>query len=571
MHRHRDHRGRVCGDCDFLVECRYRHTGLAVQEFTASSGASTAWGVDTTGGVANAVSASVSFPKLTPSGTGELYFSYAAVANTASAGTTSGFTYEPTTDGDMVAYDANLSAVAQPTATQSPSGVAGAVAVLVTAGGTSTTPPSLVAGQLGTATGHVAENNQLTLVPTVPNGCTAGDTLITMVTIEQDSSSHVGEVAAVPAGWQRLFEHEPTDGSPYQGWFALPNCSSGANSPSFVITSPGNSLGSIGTVVMGEYSGLPANLQVAFDDNDGWTSGTGDSLTGTGSTSGELVLTAVSYDNAANPTTPLISGDNWQLGGSSTASMSAAVDWEISGANEPGANSSWGPSTDYEVTMIGLEAGSSSENVVQEGQSTIASGTGTVTLPQGTTAHDALIAVIDTSATAPGAGYQATSITGGGLTWAPVVGDGGAGAETSEIWAGFDSSGTSGSTSITAKFPSGDVGEITVTEVAGISGVSMESGSTTARSQTGTSIDPTAAAVTPAEADDFLVGGLAAAETASLDTHPQPNWSTLPATSGEPSYASEWLANVLATSAQPQWDLYASAQWVVTLAAFTVS
>ena len=62
-------------------------TGLAAQEF-AASGTSPVWGIDTGGGISNASSATVTFPKLTPKSSGEVYFAFAAVANTASAGTT---------------------------------------------------------------------------------------------------------------------------------------------------------------------------------------------------------------------------------------------------------------------------------------------------------------------------------------------------------------------------------------------------------------------------------------------------------------------------------------------------
>jgi hypothetical protein len=172
--------------------------------------------------------------------------------------------------------------------------------------------------------------------------------------------------------------------------------------------------------------------------------------------------------------------------------------------------------------------------------------------------------VVDTTATASGSGYQATAITGGGVTWTPVVGAGGGGAETSEIWVGFNSSGTSGATSITASFPSGDGGEITVTEVSGVGGIDV------VNSQSGSNAAPYAS-VTPAQTNDLLVAGLASDASAPLDTHPYPDWSTLPATSAEPSFAAEWLANVAATSTTSTWDLYSSGNWVTVLAAFTVS
>ena len=109
------------------------YTGLAAQEFSASSGTSTVWGIDTKAGISNASSTAVAFPALTPTGTGELYFSYMAVAQSGSAGTTSGFTYTVTADGDVASYDTSVSAAVAPTAKQSPAGVSGGVAVLITA------------------------------------------------------------------------------------------------------------------------------------------------------------------------------------------------------------------------------------------------------------------------------------------------------------------------------------------------------------------------------------------------------------------------------------------------------
>ena len=107
--------------------------GLAAQEFTSTSGSATVWALDTGGATANASSTTATFPQLTPAGTGELYFGYGAVANTGLAGATSGFTYATTSDADVATYDTSVASVVQPTATQSPAGVAGAVAVLITA------------------------------------------------------------------------------------------------------------------------------------------------------------------------------------------------------------------------------------------------------------------------------------------------------------------------------------------------------------------------------------------------------------------------------------------------------
>jgi hypothetical protein len=109
------------------------YIGLAAQEFTSTSGSATVWALDTRGATTNASSTTATFPQLTPAGTGELYFGYGAVANTGLAGATSGFTYATTSDADVATYDTSVASVVQPTATQSPAGVAGAVAVLITA------------------------------------------------------------------------------------------------------------------------------------------------------------------------------------------------------------------------------------------------------------------------------------------------------------------------------------------------------------------------------------------------------------------------------------------------------
>ena len=104
-----------------------------VQEFTAGLGANTVWTVDKTGSGNGASSTSVPFPSLTPSGSSELYFAYAGVANIATGGTTSGFTFTVTAQGNLATYDTNVSSTASPTGTQTPAGVSSAVAALLSA------------------------------------------------------------------------------------------------------------------------------------------------------------------------------------------------------------------------------------------------------------------------------------------------------------------------------------------------------------------------------------------------------------------------------------------------------
>lgn len=111
--------------------------GLYAQEFTNGTGASTTWREDVGAGL-NGSSAAVTFPTVTPSLTsGELYVGFANTASTASAGSTSGFTYDTATDGLFI-FNPSVSATSTPTASQSPSAVYASVAVLLRAGVPST-------------------------------------------------------------------------------------------------------------------------------------------------------------------------------------------------------------------------------------------------------------------------------------------------------------------------------------------------------------------------------------------------------------------------------------------------
>src|ERR1035441_9657352 len=112
--------GAATATVTFSASVASTYTGLASEEFSATTGTNTQWSVDTSGGISNTASTSVTFPKLAPGGTGELYFAYDAVANTASTGTTSGFTYATTSDGDVASYDVNVSAAGGPPAQPRP-------------------------------------------------------------------------------------------------------------------------------------------------------------------------------------------------------------------------------------------------------------------------------------------------------------------------------------------------------------------------------------------------------------------------------------------------------------------
>jgi RHS repeat-associated protein len=140
-----------------------------VQEFTAGLGANTVWTVDKTGSGNGSSSTSVPFPSLTPSGSSELYFAYAGVYNTATGGTTSGFTFTVTAEGNLTTYDTNVSSAASPIGTQTPAGVSSAVAALLTA--SSSTGPTVTG--VSPSSGSSAGGTSVSITGTNFTGATA--------------------------------------------------------------------------------------------------------------------------------------------------------------------------------------------------------------------------------------------------------------------------------------------------------------------------------------------------------------------------------------------------------------
>jgi hypothetical protein len=128
---------------------------LTAQEFTAGLGASTSWAKDAAAGQNNASSTTIASPPLTPTGTGELYFGYSRSPGTVLVGTTPGFTYDPTADGNMVLFDPSVSAAVAPTSTQSPANTSSAVGALIKASPAGTPAPAVtsISPSSGPATG----------------------------------------------------------------------------------------------------------------------------------------------------------------------------------------------------------------------------------------------------------------------------------------------------------------------------------------------------------------------------------------------------------------------------------
>ena len=408
---------------------------------------------------------------------------------------------------------------------------------------------------------NATTGSSVAITATLSQPCGAGHTLVAFVTVAQQPGD-AGAVAITPPGWVRLYEHSPSDHeAAFHAWFALSGCS-GVSSATFTVSAPGNPDGTTGSVVLSEYSGLPSSLVLEYGTNAGDGGGdTSGSLTATAAApSGTVALVALSiYAPSAVTSTP----SGWSSAGSETAgSLPASVWWQTGEGSDPSASVNWSPSTAaWEMSVVILAAGPASgpPNVVQEASGAESSASWSVTLPQGVTAGDALVATLLSDADSAGAGYEASTVTGGGVSWEPVIGYGTSGGGTAKVWAGFASAGTGGSTSVTATLGAGTDGQMMVSEVSGI----VRIDTTSTASGTG---NPTAGSLNP-KAGDFLVAAVAA-PGAVLEVHPFPIWSTF-SISTTPAYAAEWQSSVPAASTSPQWQDDSSTSWAAVVAAFT--
>ena len=433
---------------------------------------------------------------------------------------------------------------------------------LLTASVAAAAPPNAVQSASGTNSNGTT-GSTVSATASLGSACTAGDTLVAMVAIGQNPPG-VGLVPAVPAGWRRLYEHTPTtlgsDPSPYQGWFSK-SCSGGEQNVTFSATSPENPTGTEMSVDVTEFSGLPNPVAEDIADNGGSaSSSTSSSINGGGppQASGELTLGALSfYGSGASQTTPT----GWNLGASQTGGgFPAYTYWQLGNSSTPSISLSWTPASSYEATIVALKAGPSipAPNVVQENQGAFTSShSPSVSLPNGIAAGDALVAMLGTDSSA-GHSFEASGLSGGGVTWQEVTGVAQSGNGSAEMWVGFGSTGTSGATSVTASLDDTVDGTMVVSEVSGISGIDT-SGHTT-----GNSAAPQAPSINPSAGD--LVVAFLATNPSSVALHFFPNWSTFSVPAA--TYAGEWQSNWPGGTSNPQWASSPSGEWATVQAAF---
>jgi hypothetical protein len=303
------------------------HTGLAAQEFSASAGVNSVWNVDTSGGISNAATTTVTFPKLTPSGSDELYFSYAVVANTASAGKTSGYAYSTTSDGDVAAYDVNVSSVQQPTATQSPTGVSGAIAVLIAAQGT-TTPSVTAVTSVSPTSGSTSGGTAVTVTGIGFGGATAvkfGTNAASSFTVVSPTS--ISAVAPTGTGVVDVTITTPSGTSPTS---ASDKYTYASATPTVTSVSPTSGSTSGGTTVTVTGNGFSGATGVKFGTS------TATSYTVTSNTSLTAVSPAVSGATTVDVTVTTLAGVSSTSSADSFTYISAVPQFSADNATPSG-------------------------------------------------------------------------------------------------------------------------------------------------------------------------------------------------------------------------------------------
>ena len=185
---------------------------LDAQEYTNGTGLATTWTKDVVGASQNDTSSTtVTFPTLTPTLTHELYVGFGRDANTASAGSTSGFTYNISANGNFYIYDPNVSSAVSPTASQSPSGVSLTVGALLEA--TSSAPTSGITAVGGLPNTDSTGNTSVSVAPTA-----VGNAIVLSVKVSSSSIS----VSSVSGGgvttWSKLEAYSSYSGHDLELW-----------------------------------------------------------------------------------------------------------------------------------------------------------------------------------------------------------------------------------------------------------------------------------------------------------------------------------------------------------------
>jgi hypothetical protein len=186
---------------------------LEAQEFTAGAGATWSAGASGASVSRNPV---VTYPTLTPAAAGELYFGYGFVHGTGSAGSTPGFTYTVTSQGDILAWDTSVSATVSPTASET-STRSGGVGGLFTASGAAPPASASIVSVVGTPWSATSKST----LSDFPR--TAGDLMV--LSIALDGSANGVQFTSVSGGgvanWSQDTAYTQQGGNEVAIWWGV--------------------------------------------------------------------------------------------------------------------------------------------------------------------------------------------------------------------------------------------------------------------------------------------------------------------------------------------------------------
>jgi RHS repeat-associated protein len=171
------------------------YVDLVAQEFTDGTGASTTWTEDTSGGLNNNSTTTVTLPTLTASSSGELYVGLAFTGSAVTAGSNPGFTYDSLSSG-LYAFNPNMSGTVTPTATMA-SSYYGSVGVTLSAHSSSTI----------SAVGSLQQSDGTGDTTLSVNPQHVGDALILSAFI--NGSQSISSISGGGSTWQKLARGYP--------------------------------------------------------------------------------------------------------------------------------------------------------------------------------------------------------------------------------------------------------------------------------------------------------------------------------------------------------------------------
>ena len=281
-----------------------------VQEFTIGAGTDSIWALDTTGHAESPMGTAIDYPSLTPAAAGELYFGFADMPSTPSAGSTPGFVYTTTTDSNQVAWNTDVGAGAvQPTSSQGASDLSSSIGALFSASvapSPAVTSVSPTGGSIAGGNTVTVNGNNLTGATAVDFGTHAGSNVVvngggTSLTVKApaQSAGTVDVTVTSPAGTSAI---SSADKYTYEGAPAITAITpdSGSGSGGSTVTITGTSLSGITAVAFGANAGTNiavnnAGTSLTVTTPAGKVGNVSVSVTSPGGTSGTLPFTYVAY------------------------------------------------------------------------------------------------------------------------------------------------------------------------------------------------------------------------------------------------------------------------------------